>query len=428
MTLQPNILFLTHRVPHPPNRGDRIRSWNMLRFLSKRANMHLACLTDEPVSETSMAELRDHCQHVAIQPLSGPVRYVNGLKSLCLGGSITEGMFRSQSLKSTIRQWANDIRFDAVLVFCSSMYQFANCAELQGTPIVVDLVDVDSEKWLNYAASASLIKRLLYNTEARRVRQLERKIARSVDAVTLVSQEEVKVFRTFCKTQNIHAVSNGVDLDYFHPAPAEFTKSDRSQPFKLVFVGVLDYRPNIEGLRWFCREVWPNVRERIPGIELDLVGRNPGDAARQLAAHPGIHLIGEVDDVRPYVWNADVVIAPLTIARGIQNKVLEAMAMAKPIVATPEAIEGTRAVAGKHLMASSNHEEWLDAMMVLSRNVDVREKLSQAARAFAVEEYRWEARLVETVQLLGLANPRSPGAYESRRRNGSLASQPAIQG
>ncbi len=214
------------------------------------------------------------------------------------------------------------------------------------------------------------------------------------------------MFRTFCSADNVFAISNGVDLDYFHPTPPEYAYSPAgstsSKPFKLVFVGVLDYRANIEGLKWFCREVWPLVRERIPEIELDLVGRRPGDAARELAQEPGINLIGEVEDVRPHVWNADVVIAPLTIARGIQNKVLEAMAMAKPVIATPQAIEGTGAIPGEHLIAASTGEQWTNEIEGLSDSTEARKHLAEAGRAYIESSTNWAKRLEPLSDLLAL--------------------------
>lgn len=397
---RPNILFLTHRVPHPPNRGDRIRSWNILRFLAERANIHLACLTDEPISESSQQELHRLCQRVAIEPLSGTRRWMNGVWSLARGSSATEGLFQSARLSEQIQQWASTIPFDSVLVFCSSMFQFVRSLEFQAIPVVVDLVDVDSEKWLNYADSAAFPKSLLYRLEAKRVRQLEIEIAQSSKAVTLVSEEEVKLFRQFCPKKNVHAIGNGVDLDYFHPAPPEYQKRERDKPFKLIFVGVLDYRANLEGLRWFCKEVWPEARKQIPSIELDLVGRRPGDAVRQLAALPGINLIGEVEDVRPYVWHADIVIAPLTIARGIQNKVLEAMAMVKPVLATPQAVEGTGAIAGKHLLAAELAQDWIDVIVELSNRLDMNLPLAEAARNYVLNECTWEEQLALLLPLL----------------------------
>jgi sugar transferase (PEP-CTERM/EpsH1 system associated) len=290
------------------------------------------------------------------------------------------------------------------------------------------LVDVDSEKWLNYAESASFLKRHLFRLEAKRVRKLESKIASRAKAVTLVSKEEVQVFRQFCSTNNVHAISNGVDLDYFHPATQDFISEQETpagvKPFKLVFVGVLDYRANIEGLRWFCREIWPKVREKIPGIEMDLVGRRPGDAARQLAALPGVNLIGEVEDVRPYVWKADVVIAPLTIARGIQNKVLEAMALAKPIIATPQAIEGTGAVSGEQLLAFSDKNDWIAAITDFSETRPAMNRFSHAARAYVARDHVWEACLGTLPALLGLGETQHSFYSRTRECDARLVSMP----
>ena len=352
-----------------------------------------------------------------IQPLSNVGRWVNASLTFLGGRSATEGLFQSPPLAAAIRRWAAETPFDSAFVFCSSMYQFTNCPELKKVPLVVDLVDVDSEKWLNYAGNASLWKQPLYRLEAKRVRHLEQAIAQAAKAVTLVSEDEVKVFRKFCDAENVSVVGNGVDLDYFHPAPAEYHRPQESptacKPFKLVFVGVLDYRANITGLRWFCQEVWPKLREKIPGIELDLVGRRPGDAVRKLANRPGINLIGEVDDVRPYVWNADVAIAPLTVARGIQNKILEAMAMAKPVVATPQAVAGTGAIPGEHLVSAADPQQWSVDLEYLCCHSQAREKLAHSGRAYLEDTMRWFRRLEPLGNLLALTTaPQSSPAPE----------------
>jgi glycosyltransferase involved in cell wall biosynthesis len=390
----------------------------MLKFLADRADMHLACTTEEPVPADTLDVLHQHCERLHVQPLSRIGRWVRGAASLAAGRSVTEGLFASRQLKQVVAAWSRETRFDAVFVFCSSMFQFALDRNLRHARLVVDLVDVDSEKWLNYAQTAPIGKRQLYRLESRRVRSLEIQIAKRAVAVTLVSDEEVDVFRRVCTAGNVYAVQNGVDLDYFHPASRERQRPEdsdqrseiggqrsevgdsdsqlstlNSQLFRLVFTGVLDYRANVEGLRWFCRDVWPRVRERIPHAEFHIVGRHAGEAVRKLAALPGVTLVGEVPDIRPPVWNADVVVAPLTIARGIQNKVLEAMAMAKPIVATPQAIEGTGAVPGEHLLSATTPAEWAAALAELHDNPARRQSLAFAAHADANSRFPWPARL-----------------------------------
>lgn len=400
MSHRPHILFLTHRVPHPPNRGDRIRSWNILKFLAERAHVHLACLAEEPVSPESHQELGRHCERIEITPLSSMGRWLNAVWAFGTGRSATEGLFRSPKLQATVRQWIRETPFDAVLVFCSSMYQFAQGPPFSQVPVVVDLVDVDSEKWENYAETAPFWKRALYRMEARRVRRLETEIAHHAHAVTLVSQEEVQVFQRFCNVSNLSAIPNGVDLDYFHPVPPEGTREKNGGPFKLVFVGVLNYRANIEGLGWFCKEVWPQARKRIPQLELDIVGRHPGKAVRELANRPGVQLVGEVDDVRPYVWNADAVIAPLTIARGMQNKVLEALAMGQPVVATPEAAQGIGGLSGPQLLVGSQPAEWLNYLDDLANQPDLRHERGRQGRAAIEAEGSWPDRLAAFRPLL----------------------------
>ncbi len=348
-------------------------------------------------------ELNRVCERVEIQPLSGPGRWIAGVRSLLMGGSATEGMFKCPELGEKIQQWARVIPFDSVLVFCSSMFQYAKSPELSGIPMVVDLVDVDSEKWLNYAETAPFLKRQLYKLEARRVRQLELEIAHCATAVTLVSEEEAKVFRTFCNSDNIHAISNGVDLDYFHPAPPEFQNQTPNKAFKLVFVGVLDYRANIEGLRWFCREVWPQVQKQIPGIELDLVGRRPGDAARQLATiarHQSDRRGGRCPPLRlasrrrhrpPHhcPWHPKQ--SPGSDGDG-----------ANPSLRLPQAIEGTGAISGEHLLSPRNTAEWPERIAELVHQNQRRSDLSDAARNYVAGQHDWETQLAALGSHLGL--------------------------
>ena len=390
------ILYLVHRVPHPPNRGDRIRSFHLLEFLAARADVHLAFLAEEMPAPESMAVLKRLCARVAAVTLGRQSRWAAAAWSLAAGRTATEGLFHSRTLKRTIAAWARETRFDAIVVFCSSMMQYVDVAELEDVPLIVDLVDVDSQKWFDYAALSTGLKRFIFQLEGQRLRRLERELPRRAKAVTLVSECEANLYRGFCVADSIHAVANGVDLDYFRPWETPNGSG------VCVFVGALDYRANLEGLEWFCDRAWPLIRSRCPNTRLKLVGSNPGTAARRLAVREGVELVGEVPDVRPHVAEADIVVIPLRIARGIQNKVLEALAMGKAVVATPQAIEGLETRSGEHLFEATTPEAWSDAVCRLLSDAEDRARLGRAGREYVEQFHRWETQLAPFGRLAGL--------------------------
>jgi sugar transferase (PEP-CTERM/EpsH1 system associated) len=211
----------------------------------------------------------------------------------------------------------------------------------------------------------------------------------------LVSDAEVGVYKRFCKNGNVVAVPNGVDLDYFKP-------QSNARESGCVFVGALDYFPNVDGVRWFCHEIWPQIGILRPGMELQLVGRRPGAMVRDLARIANVKVPGQVPDVRPYVANAAIIVVPLRIARGMQNKVLEAMAMAKAVIASPEALEGIDAIPGTHVLKASTPAEWVDAVCKLDGNPLLRRRLGDAARSFVEANHHWDRCLEPMSVVLGI--------------------------
>ncbi len=392
------MLFLAHRVPHPPNRGDRIRSFHLLQYLAERAELSLAYLADHPTPQETHRALARLCRRVTAERL-GPARWLRAAGSLAAGRTATEGLFRSGRLDRTLRQWAAETRFDLVVVFCSSMAQYLDVPGLAGVPAVVDLVDVDSEKWFHYARAARGPGRLLYGVEGRRLRRLEASLADRARAITLVSRAEADLYRSFRPAENVYAVPNGVDLDYFRPTVEP--EPDGVPP--CVFVGALDYRANLDGLAWFCRAVWPEVYARVPGAALQIVGSNPGRAARRLADRPGVEFIGPVPDVRPYLAAA-VAVVPLRIARGIQNKVLEAMAMGRPVVGTPEAFEGLELQPGRDALCAAAPGAWRDRLTDLLRNPTERIGLGAAARRYVEAHHHWPRCLQRFGEIVAAAD------------------------
>lgn len=387
---RPDILFVTHRVPYPPDKGDRIRNYHLLRFLAKSCRVHLAALADEPVSEETLGVLNALCERVEIVPL-GSSRWLKAGQSFLSGRTISEGAFRSGQLDQIIGYWIGDTHFQGAIASASSVAGYLQRKPLAGTPRIVDLVDVDSQKWLDYAAAFRAPKSWLYRIEGSRMRSLEQSFG-SWAALTLVSEAEVELFRPIAPAANMMAVTNGVDLEYFHPR--------HQKENGCVFVGALDYRPNIDAACWFVDTIWPALRERQPGCTLKLVGRKPASVVEKLVQFPGVEVIGQVPDVRPYIYGAAVVLAPLRVARGLQNKVLEALAMGKPVVASPQALGGFGHREELPALCARNTEEWVAHISMLLDDESERRQRGNAGRRYAETYHDWSACLAPFGQLL----------------------------
>ena len=411
---RPHLLYVVHRTPFPPDKGDRIRTYHVLRHLSRRAAVHLACLADEPTAEETVAALRRLCERVAVVPL-GPSRWLRAAWALAGGRTLTEGAFASPALAATLSAWARDTRYTACLASSSGVAPHLRLPGLRDVPAVVDLMDVDSQKWLEYAAASRFPMSWLYRIEGRRLRRTEQSLASWARALTLVSDAEVELFSRFCVAGVAHAIPNGVALDYFR-APVQ-----RPSESGCVFVGALDYRPNVDAACWFCRDVWPEIRRRRPDATLRLVGRRPVAAVRALAAVPGVEVVGQVPDVRPYLATAAVSVNPLRIARGLQNKVLEAMAMEKAVAASPQAVVGLGGGAGTPVLCARTPREWVETVTRLLDQPQERQRLGAEGRRYVEEHHDWKECLRPLEALLGLSAV-APAAAGRRRDDRTIRS------
>ena len=392
---QADVLYLVHRVPYPPDKGDRIRNFHILKYIAQRARLHLACFADEPVSQSSLDVLRDYCVQVSVTPLMGWTRWLRAGAALLGGRSATEGAFSSSAMRRTLASWSQRIQFRRAIVSAASMVPYLRMNGLRQVPAVVDLVDVDSQKWLDYAAKARGPRAWFYRLEGKRTRSIERDLPEWALGVTLVSHAEVDLYRRFCKPGRIESIVNGVDQDCFQP-------TDTGIPSDCLFVGALDYWPNIHGVRWFCGEVWPRLRACRKDATFLVVGRKPHPSVFRLSSIPGVRVVGQVPDVRPYLSGAKVIVAPLQIARGIQNKILEAMAMARPVVATPEALDGLTARPGTHVVEARDTDDWARRIAQLLDDPAGRKRLGAAGRRFVEQHHCWDECLRPLGRLLGV--------------------------
>ena len=393
---RPNLLYLTHRVPHPPNRGDRIRTFHVLQHLAARANVWLGCLADEPVSDESMRVLNGLCKHVAVFPISKYGRWIKAATSFVSGQTVSEGAFANSQLTNVIQKWSQQARFDVAWCSSSALSGYLNVPELANSRRFVDLIDVDSEKFFEYAAASSGVKRWLYRTEGQRLRCLEREIDRWADGLFVVSEPEARLYRSFHPRGRVHAIGNGVDIDYFSPQTPTAAENG------CVFVGAFDYRPNIEGAIWFCQHVWPEVHRRHPDARFRIVGRAPVREVLALGQLPGVDVVGGVPDVRPWMVQAAVAVVPLLIARGIQNKVLEAFAMGKAVVATPDPLVGLDIVHGTHAFLAKTPNEWIEQLDQLLHDATLRREVGLAGQTWVTTHHRWEQCLEPLDALIGI--------------------------
>lgn len=401
-------------MPYPPDKGDRIRTFHTLRNLAKNHHVHLACLADEAVPKETEQVLQGLCEQVAIVPIQTRMRKLKMAWSILSGGIASVTAFRSKALSSIIKTWSDEIEFDLALASSSSTAPYLEATRLHDVPSIIDLVDVDSEKWLNYSASAAIPKRWIYQLEGKALRKYEQQISAWAQAVLLVSEAESQLFRKFAPHAAVHTITNGVDLDYFQPGQETTVKH------QCVFVGALDYLPNIDAVCWFANKVWPSIRKMHADAVVQIVGRRPVPAVQALAQIPGVEVVGQVPDVRPYVERAAVVIAPLRIARGLQNKVLEALAMAKPVVASPAALAGLHLHTSNPAVQVDSDENWVTLLGDLFSNDERRLALGKQGREYVEKHYHWD-RCLEPLQQLIASITESKNAARMTRSPSTVA-------
>jgi sugar transferase (PEP-CTERM/EpsH1 system associated) len=375
----------------------------VLRFLAERAEVDLAALADEPVADSTYDALGQLTKRCELIPLDKHARWFRAAWSLLMGQSATEGLFASRPLQKTVEAWCADVEYDLVMVVCSSMAHYLPKV-LAGNPKkLIDLIDVDSRKWVDYAANARGLKKQLYKLEARRVAALEASLVDTYDRISLTTTEEVACFRQLSQRGKVFALPNGVDSEFFRPNP-----SVEVIPNSCVFVGALDYKPNIEGVQWFCDAVWPHIVDARPDASFTIVGRRPAPSVLQLGGLRGVQVVADVPDVRPYLWKARVAVAPLQIARGIQNKVLETMSCGVPTLVSPEAYCGLMANAGGDLKICRAAEDWVESLVALFTDPKLCYRFATHGRRHVLEQHDWDCCLADLVGLLPRRHAAAP--------------------
>ena len=391
------ILFLCHRPPFPPDRGDKIRAHHLLLELARLAPVHVGCLEDEAGGAALELGHIAASHHIAPRR-SGLLRA--GLTALREGRPVSETLFDSGALREWIGRTLASRPVDTIVAFSGQMGQFVP-REWPGR-LIVDLCDVDSAKFDAYARD-SWFARPVHAREARLLRKVEAGLVRRADATLLVSDEEAALLRARVGPGGrIEALGNGIDTGRFDPDRCDPHPRLRVGGPHLVFTGQMDYPPNVAACERTIERLLPPIRERHPDAVFHIVGRAPVRALRQHDGRAGVRVWGEVPDTRPFLAGAHAVLAPLTIARGVQNKVLEAMAMARPVVASREAATGIDAEHGRDLMVARDDAAFVDRVLAV---LDDGDALGLRARRRVVETHGWATKLAPLAGLVGRASP-----------------------
>ncbi|MEW6073510.1 MAG: TIGR03087 family PEP-CTERM/XrtA system glycosyltransferase [Planctomycetota bacterium] len=378
-----NVLFLSQRVPYPPNRGDKITTWRLVERLGRRHRVRIVAFAHDAADLAAARYLTERGFPTYVFRTHPRWDRLRSLPLLLTRAPLTLGVFGSRALQAAVGHLAAES--DLGYAYSSSMGAFLlPHPELAR---VMHFAELDSDKWRQYAARTRPPRRWIYAREHATLLAYETRLARSFDENIFCTPLEAEIFRARIPGPSSIVLRNGVDLEHFRPAP------DAAEPGHLVFVGVMDYYPNVEGCVWFVEEILPKVQDRVPEARLSIVGAHPVPAVRRLARRPGVVVTGYVDDPRDWLRRAAVSVAPLRIARGIQNKVLEAMAMGLPVVGTGAATQGVEGRPGEHYLVADEPGAQAEAIARLLADRGEARRLGERARRFVAERYDWEVTL-----------------------------------
>lgn len=389
-----NLLYLVHRLPFPPNKGDKVRSYHLLKHLAAKHRIFLGTFVDDPEDEQHVGTVRAMCAGVyvaGLDPRIGKLRSVTGFLS---GQALGLGYYRDAGMKAWIAQTRANHKIDATVVFSSVMAQYVpHGSYTMAGPLLVDFVDVDSAKWTQYAAQHRWPLSWVYAREGRCLLAYERALAMRARRSFFVTGSETALFQRLAPecVDVVETMCNGVDADFFSPDPSRATPFSGT-PMPIVFTGAMDYWPNVDAVTWFVADVLPSLLQVCPELCFYIVGRSPPPAVLSLASD-SVVVTGTVPDVRPYLQHAAVVVAPMRVARGVQNKILEAMAMARPVVAAQDCVD---AIGSRHtgeLVAASTAQEYVHAIQTLLHQPQHAAAVGAAGRLCVVQRYSWGAHM-----------------------------------
>ena len=379
------ILYVCHRLPYPPTRGGKIRPFNTIRHLSRAHDVTVASLAHTADEADKGADLANHCSAVMVERTFGVTRTARAAACLPTTRPSTMGYFHSPRLARRIRDASFAGGYDLIMVHSSSMAPYV--LHDTTTPKIVDFGDIDSQKWLAYARFKALPASWVYNIEGHKLQRAEARLAAAFDFCTCTTRAELETLAGLATAEHLDWFPNGVDTDYFRPTGVPY------DPDTICFIGRMDYYPNQQSMLEFCQDTLPLIRAVRPATRLKIVGAEPPPEIRRLATIPGVTVTGTVPDIRPHLGSAALSVAPLRIARGTQNKILESMAMGVPVVCSDLAARGVDAVPGAHLLTAGRPRDYADAILRLLGDRVRRDTLAHAARARVQSHHDWAASM-----------------------------------
>ena len=395
--MRKNLIFISHRMPWPLNKGEKIRAWNVIQHLAPAYDVHLGCVVEDPADMAHVGRLESVCATVGAFPIDKSRQKYRALLHARPGKPLMPDFYYSPALQRWVDATMARLPMDILYIYSVAMAPYVLDLPRRGK--ILDAQDIDSEKWAEYAKKSAYPMKAVWAREARTLLTYERRAAAACDYTFFVTESETKRFAELAPeaASRSKPVECGVDLDRFSPS-ATYESPFADAAVNIVFTGNMDYWPNADAVIWFAQEIMPLLLERVPHGQFWAVGANPGPDVLALASLPGVQVTGRVEDVRPYVANASVIVCPLRIARGIQNKVLEGMATGKPVIASPPAFEGVRAQAGRDLLVADGPAAFVDAICEV---LDGKHPgLGAAARDAMVSGYAWSSVLAAMDPLL----------------------------
>lgn len=390
-----DLLFLSHRIPHPPDKGDKIRSHHLLAWLSRQYRVHLGAFLDDPRDEghvpAASRMVEGESLLLPLTPMQGKLR---AAASLIKGEAITPRYYQDARMAQWVRGVHERHAITRILVYSSAMAPYGLLGNRKGTRRILDLVDVDSAKWRRYGEVEQSWRQWIYQREGRLLLGFERDMAQRFDAAFFVSPGEADLFRELAPetAERVDYWENGVDFQRFSPERLYANPYPGQSDF-MVFTGAMDYWPNVDAVCWFAETVLPKVVARHPQVRLAVVGKYPHPRIQKLGRLPEVLVTGRVEDVRPYLAHARLAIAPMRLGQGVQNKVLEAMAMALPVLVTPKALAGIRPCPELAQWVSDDADSWVELAVALLTGKEERQVAGQIARQWILAHYRWEENL-----------------------------------
>jgi sugar transferase (PEP-CTERM/EpsH1 system associated) len=394
-----DLLFLAHRIPYPPDKGDKIRSWNILRYLARSYRIHLGAFVDDPRDMRYQDKLGSMCASIKLLPLQPRASRLRSLAGLGRKTPLSIPYYYDRRMQHWVDTRLEQDGLQRIFVFSSPMAQYVMHNQASSCRRVIDFVDVDSDKWGQYAQHKRWPVSWLYRREAEYLLAFEKNVATLFDASIFVSSAEATLFKRLVPEAagRVGFLDNGVDRNYFSPE-RDYDNPYDEQAKVIVFTGVMDYWANVHAVQWFALQVMPRIRETVPSARFFIVGARPASEVQRLASVPGVEVTGTVPDVRPYLAHAHAAVAPLRIARGVQNKVLEAMAMATPVLATSAAVEGIDFNGPRVLLVADDEQQMAEqAIRMLQPDTPADARI---ARQWVCRRYDWDTNLAQLNQLL----------------------------